>query len=92
MAVLTIAGVWIGLVVVAAVLFNRFVHFSESRPIDLGMSPPGARKGLVLRGSRTAYSRAGLSRHTAVHAAAQLRWRQSLVARRASKLARRKAS
>jgi hypothetical protein len=67
MVVLTIAVVWVGVSVVAAVLFNRLVHFSESRPADLGMSRSAARNRIVLRGGRSVYNRARLSRHTALY-------------------------
>jgi uncharacterized protein (DUF2237 family) len=89
MAVLTIALVWVGLAVVAAVVFSRFVHFSESAAVDPSTSSP-ARTVFVLRGGRRANSRTRILSRAANHSALQLRWREARAVRRHAQEAIRK--
>jgi hypothetical protein len=81
MAVLTIAVVWVGLSVVAAVLFSQFVFFSESAAVDLATSSRLARRGFVLRGGLRANSRTRIFSRPANQSASQRRWRDARVAR-----------
>jgi hypothetical protein len=80
MAVMSIAFVWVGISVIAAVLFSRFAHFSESAAVAAPSRM--ARRGFVLRGGRRANSRARIFSHAANHSGSQLRWREARAARR----------
>jgi hypothetical protein len=80
MTVLTIAGVWVSLSLIAAVLFSRFVHFSESAAVAAPSRV--ARRAFVLRGGRRANSRVRIFSHAANHSGSQLRWREARAARR----------
>jgi hypothetical protein len=88
MTVLTIAGVWVGLSLVAVVLFSRFVHFSESAAVATPSRV--ARRAFALRGGRSANSRARIFSRAANHSASLLRWREARAVRRHAQPAIRK--